>query len=176
MESKQTANKGVLNMNKKVLIAYFSATDTTKRVAENLAKATDGDLYEIKPLQPYTREDLDWTNEKSRSSVEMKNKKYRPEIVNDNLSLSEYETVFLGFPIWWGVAPTVVNAFLEKHDFSNKTVILFATSGGSGFGKSAFELKQSLSNTTKITEGILNNNPSVEYLKNWIESLNITKK
>ena len=172
MQSKQTANKGALNMSKKVLIAYFSATGTTKKVAENLAKATGGDLYEIKPLQPYTREDLDWTNDKSRSSVEMKNKKYRPEIVDDNFSVSEYDTVFLGFPIWWGVAPTVVNTFLEKHDFSNKTIILFATSGGSGFGKTAFELKQSVSSSTKITEGILNNNPSVEYLKKWIETLN----
>ena len=172
MQSKQTANKGALNMSKKVLIAYFSATGTTKKVAENLAKATGGDLYEIKPLQPYTREDLDWTNDKSRSSVEMKNKKYRPEIVDDNFSVSEYDTVFLGFPIWWGVAPTVVNTFLEKHDFSNKTIILFATSGGSGFGKTAFELKQSVSSSTKITEGIFNNNPSVEYLKKWIETLN----
>lgn len=172
MQSKQTANNGVLNMNKKVLIAYFSATGTTKKVAENLAKATGGDLYEIKPLQPYTREDLDWTNDKSRSSVEMKNKKYRPEIVDDNFSVSEYDTVFLGFPIWWGVAPTIVNIFFEKHDFSNKTIILFATSGGSGFGRTASELKQSVSNLTKITEGILNNNPSVEDLKKWIETLN----
>ena len=172
MQSKQTANKGALNMNKKILIVYFSATGTTKKVAENLAKATGGDLYEIKPLQPYTREDLDWTNDKSRSSVEMKNKKYRPEIVDDNFSVSEYDTFFLGFPIWWGVAPTVVNTFLEKHDFSNKTIILFATSGGSGFGRTAFELKQSVSSSTKITEGILNNNPSVEYLKKWIETLN----
>lgn len=172
MQSKQTANKGALNMNNKVLIVYFSATGTTKKVAENLAKATGGDLYEIKPLQPYTREDLDWTNDKSRSSVEMKNKKYRPEIVDDNFSVSEYDTVFLGFPIWWDVAPTVVNTFLEKHDFSNKTIILFATSGGSGFGRTAFELKQSVSSSTKITEGILNNNPSVEYLKKWIETLN----
>ena len=163
MQSKQTANKGALNMNNKVLIVYFSATGTTKKVAENLAKATGGDLYEIKPLQPYTREDLDWTNDKSRSSVEMKNKKYRPEIVDDNFSVSEYDTVFLGFPIWWGVAPTVVNTFLEKHAFSNKTIIFFATSGGSGFGRTAFELKQSVSSSTKITEGILNNNPSVEY-------------
>ena len=172
MQSKQTANKGALNMSKKVLIAYFSATGTTKKVAENLAKATGGDLYEIKPLQPYTIEDLDWTNDKSRSSVEMKNKKYRPEIVDDNFSVSEYDTVFLGFPSWWGVAPTVVNTFLEKDDFSNKTIILFATSGGSGFGRTAFELKQSVSSSTKITEGILNNNPSVEYLKKWIETLN----
>lgn len=169
MQSKQTANKGALNMNKKVLIAYFSATGTTKKVAENLANVTDGDLYEIKPLQPYTREDLDWTNDKSRSSVEMKNKKYRPEIVDDNLSLSEYDTVFLGFPIWWGVAPTVVNTFLEKHDFSNKTIILFATSGGSGFGRTASELKQSVSNSTEIIEGILNNNPPVEDLKNGLK-------
>ena len=102
----------------------------------------------------------------------MKNKKYRSQIVDDNFYVSEYDMVFLGFPIWWGVVPTVVNTFLEKHDFSNKTIILFATSGGSVFGRTASELKQSVSNSTKITQGFLNNNPSVEDLKKWIETIN----
>ena len=173
MQNKQFTNKGVSNMpDKKVLVAYFSETGTTKIVAENLAKATGGDLYEIKPLKSYTNADLDWTNDKSRSSVEMKDHKSRPEMVSDDFSVSEYDTVFLGFPIWWYIAPTIVNTFLEKHDFSNKTIVLFATSGGSRFGKTVDNLKPSVSSSTKIIEGdILNGNPSVEELKKWVESL-----
>ena len=171
LQNKQTENKGALNMtDKKVLVAYFSATGTTKRVAENLAKATDGDLYEIKPLKPYTSADLDWTNDKSRSSVEMKDHKSRPEIVSDDFSITDYDTIYLGFPIWWYIAPTIVNTFLEKHDFSNKKIILFATSGGSRFGKTVENLKPSVSNSTTIIEGdILNNNPSVDELKKWVQ-------
>jgi len=166
VHNKQTSDKGVLNMDKKVLVAYFSATGTTKKVAENLAKATGGDLYEIKPLKPYTKADLDWTNDKSRSSVEMKDHKSRPEMVSDDFSVAGYDTVFLGFPIWWYIAPTIVNTFLEKHDFSGKTIILFATSGGSGLGKTTDNLKPSVSDSAKITElGILNGNSSVEEIK-----------
>jgi flavodoxin len=158
-------------MNKKVLIAYFSATGNTKRVAENLAKVTGGDLYEIKPLNTYTNADLDWTNDKSRSSVEMKDLKFRPEMAKDDFSIKEYDEIFLGFPIWWYIAPTIVNTFLEKHDFSNKTIILFATSGGSPFGKTLEHLKPSVSDTTKIIEGdILNHNPDEEKLKAWVET------
>ena len=139
-------------------------------MAENLAKATNGDLYEIKPLKPYTSADLDWTDKNSRSSVEMKDYNSRPEIVEDNLSVENYDTVFLGFPIWWYIAPTIVNTFLEKHDFSNKKIILFATSGGSGFGKTVQNLKPSVNNSTVIIEGdILNSNPTVENLKQWAE-------
>ena len=171
IQNKQLTNKGV-NMDKKVLIAYFSATGTTKKVAENLAKATGGDLYEIKPLKPYTSADLDWTNKQSRSTIEMDNHNSRPEMVNDDFSVAEYDTVFLGFPIWWYIAPTIVNTFLEKHDFSNKTIVLFATSGGSRFGKTVDNLRPSVSNSTKIIEGdILNGNPSVDELKKWVESL-----
>ena len=172
LQSKQTENKVVSTMNKKVLVAYFSATGTTKRVAENLAKATGGDLYEIKPLNPYTSADLDWTNDKSRSSVEMKDHNSRPEMVSDDFSVSDYDTIYLGFPIWWYIAPTIVNTFLEKHDLSNKKIILFATSGSSGFGKTVDNLKPSVSNLTQIIEGdILNNNPSVDELKRWVEKL-----
>ena len=163
-------NKGETNMteNKKVLVAYFSATGTTKKIAENLAKATGGDLYEIKPLKPYTSADLNWHDSNSRSSVEMKDHNSRPEMVDDDFSVSEYDTVFLGFPIWWYIAPTIVNTFLERHDFSNKKIILFATSGGSGFGKTVQNLKQSVANSTTIIEGdVLNSNPSVEELKKW---------
>ena len=167
----QQNRKGALKMNKKVLVAYFSATGNTKRVAENLAKATGGDLYEIKPLNPYTNADLDWTNDKSRSSVEMKDHKSRPEMIKDDFSIKEYDEIFLGFPIWWYIAPTIVNTFLEKHDFSNKTIILFATSGGSRFGKTIDNLKPSVADTTTIIEGdVLNSKPDVEYLKKWVES------
>ena len=169
--SNSESRKGALKMNKKVLVAYFSATGTTKRVAENLAKATGGDLYEIKPLNQYTNADLDWTNDKSRSSVEMKDHKSRPEMIKDEFSIQEYDEIFLGFPIWWYIAPTIVNTFLEKHDFSNKTIILFATSGGSRLGKSKDNLKSSVSDTTKIIDGdVLNHNPSVEDLKKWVET------
>ena len=173
LQNKHTESKGVLNMtNKKVLVAYFSATGTTKKVAENLAKATGGDLYEIKSLKPYTDADLDWTNKQSRSTVEMDNHNSRPEMVNDDFSVAEYDTVFLGFPIWWYIAPTIVNTFLEKHDFSNQTIVLFATSGGSRFGKTIDNLRPSVPNSTKIIEGdILNGNPSVDELKKWVESL-----
>ena len=167
----QQNRKGALKMNKKVLVAYFSATGNTKRVAENLAKATGGDLYEIKPLNQYTNADLDWTNDKSRSSVEMKDHKSRPEMIKDDFSVKEYDEIFLGFPIWWYIAPTIVNTFLEKHDFSNKTIILFATSGGSRFGKTIDNLKPSVSDTTTIIEGeVLNSKPDVEFLKKWVES------
>ena len=158
-------------MDKKVLVAYFSATETTKKAAENLAKAANGDLYEIKPKNPYTSADLDWTNDKSRSSIEMKDRSSRPEIVADAFSASGYDTIFLGFPIWWYIAPTIVNTFLEKYDFANKTIILFATSGGSRFGKTVDNLKPSVSDSTKIIEGkILNGNTTVDELKKWAES------
>ena len=167
--NKRIESKGEVNMsNKKVLVAYFSATGTTKRVAENLAKATNGDLYEIKPLKPYTSSDLDWTDKNSRSSVEMKDYSSRPKIIKDEFSISDYDTIYLGFPIWWYIAPTIVNTFLERHDFSNKKIILFATSGGSGFGKTVQNLKPSVADNTTIIEGdILNSNPSVEDLKQW---------
>ncbi len=162
-------NKGETNMtDRKVLVAYFSATGTTKKVAENLAKALNSDIYEIKPLKPYTSADLDWTDKNSRSSVEMKDYNSRPEMIKDDFSVSEYDTVFLGFPIWWYIAPTIVNTFLERHDFSNKKIILFATSGGSGFGKTVQNLKPSVANSATIIEGdILNSNPSIENLKQW---------
>ncbi|MBQ2645299.1 NAD(P)H-dependent oxidoreductase [bacterium] len=172
LQNKQTENKGAINMtNKKVLVAYFSATGTTKRVAENLAEATGGDLYEIKPLKPYTSDDLNWKNSQSRSSVEMKDYSSRPKIIDDDFSVKDYDRIYLGFPIWWYIAPTIVNTFLEKHDFSDKTIILFATSGGSGFGKTVDNLKPSVSHSTKIIEGnILNGNPSVDKLKDWIKN------
>ena len=158
--------------NQKVLVAYFSATGTTKRVAENLATAVNADIYEIKPLTPYTNADLNWRNSNSRSSVEMNDKSSRPEIAEDNFSVKDYDTVFLGFPIWWGTAPRIVNTFLEKYDFSNKKIIIFATSGSSGIGNTDRDLKPSFSTSATIIKGkTLNGNPSVEELKNWVKTL-----
>ena len=158
--------------NKKVLVAYFSATGTTKRVAENLAKATGAVVYEIKPAVPYTDADLNWRDSNSRSSVEMNNKTSRPEMAADNFSVKEYDTVYLGFPIWWGTAPRVVQTFLEGQDFANKTIILFATSGSSGMGNTDKDLKPSVSASTKIVKGkTLNSNPSVEELKYWAQTM-----
>ena len=165
--SKANANN---TTNKNILVAYFSATGTTKRVAENLAKATGGDLYEIKPVKTYTSTDLNWHDGNSRTSVEMNNPKSRPEIITGDLSIQDYDTIYLGFPIWWGTAPKVVNTFLEKYDFSGKKIIIFATSGSSGLGNTANTLKQSISKTATIIEGdVLNSNPSVEDLKQWIK-------
>ena len=116
----------------KKLVAYFSASGVTKNAAEHLAKAAAADLFEIKPAVAYTRADLDWTNRKSRSSVEMMNPDSRPEIAERISNMEEYDTVFIGFPIWWYVAPTIINTFVESYDFSGKTIVPFATSGGSG--------------------------------------------
>lgn len=155
--------------NKKILVAYFSATGTTKKVAQNLAKATGGDLYEIKPQKPYTNADFNWRDSNSRSSLEMNDPKSRPEIISDDFSVENYDTIFLGFPIWWGTAPKIVHTFLERYDFSGKKIIIFATSGSSGLGNTANNLKPSVSKTTKIIEGdVLNSNPTVEDLKQWI--------
>ena len=165
-------NKGDKIMDKKVLVAYFSASGITGKTAQNLAEAINADIYEIKPAVKYTNADLDWMNKSSRSSVEMADHNSRPEIIKDDLSISQYDTIFLGFPIWWYIAPTIINTFLEQHDFSNKKIVLFATSGGSGFGKTVENLKPSVSDSTTIIEGkILNSNPSYDELKKWAESL-----
>ncbi len=156
----------------KTLVAYFSASGTTARVAKELAQAADADLYEIKPAVPYTKDDLNWMDKKSRSSVEMNDKSSRPAIADSNAEISRYETIFLGFPIWWYVAPTIVNSFLESYDFSGKRIILFATSGGSGFGKTAAGLKSSVTADTTIVEGkILNGTNSVDDLRKWVETI-----
>ena len=155
----------------KVLVAYFSASGTTAKAAKNLAEAAGADLYEIRPAVPYTRADLDWMNKKSRSSVEMNDKSFRPSLADKSADIAAYDTILLGFPIWWYVAPTIINTFLESYDFIGKTIILFATSGGSGFGKTAAGLKDSAPGAV-IREGrLLNGNPSRDSLKKWVESL-----
>lgn len=155
----------------KTLVAYFSAEGTTRRVAGNLAQAAGADLYEIRPAVPYTRADLNWMDKKSRSSVEMNDRSYRPELADKDADIASCDRIFLGFPIWWYVAPTIINTFLESYDFTGKTIILFATSGGSGLGKTAQSLKESCPGAV-IQEGkMMNGNPSVESLKEWVENL-----
>ena len=155
----------------KTLVAYFSASGVTKRAAEALAKAAGADLYEIRPEVPYTRADLDWTDKKSRSTVEMQDKASRPAIVQDVPDVSGYDRVFVGFPIWWYIAPTIINTFLESADFAGKTIILFATSGGSGFGK-AVEYLQPSAPGAVIKEGkVLNGKQSAAALKAFAESV-----
>lgn len=154
----------------KSLVAYFSASGVTKKAAEMLAEAIKGDIFEIKPAVPYTQADLNWLDKSSRSSVEMKDKSSRPEIAEKIDSIEEYDVIFLGFPIWWYVAPTIINTFLEGYDFTGKKIVLFATSGGSGFGKTVENLKGSVSDKAIISEGrMLNGALSINELKAWAE-------
>ena len=156
---------------KNTLVAYFSATGTTAAAAKKLAAAAGADLYEIKPAVPYTKEDLNWMNKKSRSSVEMNDKSSRPELADKSAAISNYDLILVGFPIWWYVAPTIINTFLESYDFAGKKIVLFATSGGSGFGKAVESLKGSCPGAT-IAEGkLLNRMPDAAELKKWVESL-----
>ncbi len=158
----------------KKLVAYFSASGVTANAAKTLAEAADADLYEIKPQVPYTKEDLNWMNKNSRSSIEMKDKAFRPAIAEKNADIESYDMIFIGFPIWWYVAPTIINTFLESYDFSGKKIILFATSGGSGFGNTVKELKNSVSETATINEWkILNGTPSVNQLRMWLDDLEL---
>ena len=154
----------------KTLVVYFSASGTTRKIAEMIAEVGDFSLYEITPKELYTSDDLNWMNKKSRSSVEMSNKKIRPEITDTDAHLKEYDTIILGFPIWWYVAPTIVNTFLEKYDFSGKKIVLFATSGGSGFGNTVKELKPSAPGA-EIVEGKLLNRANKQEIEKWVKSL-----
>ena len=155
----------------KKLVAYFSASGTTAAVARTLAEASGADLYEIKPQVPYSPADLDWTNRKSRSSVEMNDKSFRPPLADRDAHVEGYDTVFLGFPIWWYTAPTIINTFLESYDFTGKTIILFATSGGSGLGGTASDLKGSAPGAVIRDGKLLNGRQTRESLAAWLDSL-----
>ena len=160
-------------MSKKV-VAYFSASGKTAKVAGMLADAVGADIHEIRPKFPYSKADLNWMDKKSRSTIEMNNKTFRPEIEHSDLNMEAYDVVFLGFPIWWYVAPTIINTFLESYDFSSKKIILFATSGGSGFGKTVEELKVSVPDSCEIIEGkLLNGKQSIPAIRDWTETLDI---
>ena len=154
----------------KILVAYFSASGVTGSVAKKLAQAIGADIYEIRPAVKYTSADLNWNNSSSRSSVEMRDKTSRPELADKNADISGHDVIFLGFPIWWYVAPTIINTFLEAYDFSGKKIILFATSGGSGFGKAVDGLKPSAPGAS-IQEGkLFRSSVSENDLKKWAES------
>ena len=154
----------------KSLVAYFSASGITKKIAEEIVQEGGFDLYEITPQKAYTKADLNWMDKKSRSSVEMNDKSLRPAIAGKELDVSGYDTILLGFPIWWYVAPTIINTFLEAYDFAGKKIVLFATSGGSGFGNTVKELQPSAPDAM-IVEGKLLNNVSGQEIGAWLQSL-----
>ena len=158
-------------MDNKTLVAYFSASGVTAKAAESLAAACGGDLYEIKPAVPYTSKDLNWQDKRSRSSVEMNDPSARPELADGNLNLTTYDRIFLGFPIWWYTAPRVIQTFLESRDFTGKTIILFATSGGSGLGKTAEDLASSCPGAVIKGGKMLNGRQSESELRQWAETV-----
>ena len=153
----------------KKLVAYFSASGTTASVAKNLANAAGADLYEIKPAVPYSKADLNWMDKQSRSSVEMRDKSSRPALADTDANIADYDTIFVGFPIWWYIAPTIINSFLEAYDFSGKKIVLFATSGGSGFGKAVASLQPSAPNATIVEGAVLNGRPNEAKLRAFAE-------
>ena len=158
----------------KKLVAYFSASGVTAKVADMLADAVGADIHEIRPKVPYTKADLNWMDKNSRSSIEMADKTARPEITDTNVKIENYDVIFLGFPIWWYVAPTIINTFLESADFAGKKIILFATSGGSKFGKTVEELKVSVPDSCAIIEGkLLNGRQTIAYVKEWADTLGL---
>ena len=152
------------------LVVYFSATDTTKKVAKLVADVCGARLCEVIPKVQYTKADLNWMDKNSRSSVEMKDKSIRPQIQDMDVNMDEYDEIFLGFPIWWYVAPAIINTFLEKYDFSGKKIILFATSGGSTFGNTVKELKPSAPGA-EIVEGRVLNGAGRQEIEKWIKSI-----
>ena len=141
----------------KKLVAYFSATGTTKRAAEQLAQMVGADLYEIAPAEPYTSADLNWNDKSSRSSKEMNDLSCRPALADTDAPIADYDTIYLGFPVWWYVAPRLINSFLETYDFGGKDVVVWATSGGSGLGRTVPELEECVSGVNFIEGGVANN-------------------
>ena len=151
----------------KALVAYFSVSGTTKRLAERLAQATGADLFEIKPAQPYTAADVDWRNKRSRSSVEMEDRSSRPAIASKVADMASYDVVFVGFPIWWYREPSIIDTFMEAYDFAGKTVVPFATSGGSGIGGSGANMA-ALASGARVLEGErFASSASAAELKTW---------
>ena len=154
----------------KTLVAYFSASGTTENIAKKVAKAAEADLFEIRPETPYTNADLNWMDKKARSTVEMNDPSSRPAITGTVEHMEQYENVIIGFPIWWYVAPTIINTFLESYDFSGKKIALFATSGGSGLEKTVDRLKNSVDKSAEfVSEKLLNRADTAE-IESWIKS------
>lgn len=154
----------------KELVAYFSASGTTARVARDLAEAIGADLFEIAPETPYTAADLDWNNGQSRSSIEMNDEACRPAIAGEVADMAAYGTVYVGFPVWWYVEPRIIDAFLEAYDFSGKVIVPFATSGGSGLGRAPQRMQELVPGAQVRQGGLLNTRPSKQQLKDWAES------
>ncbi len=155
----------------KKLVAFFSASGVTAKLAQALSEAIGADLYEIKPQTPYTKADLNWLSRKSRSTIEMKDPSSRPAILGRLDNMDEYDTIFVGFPIWWYVAPTIINTFLESYDLSGKTIVTFATSGSSGMGKTVEKLKPSCPNSVLIEGKVFKARVSKEVLAAWEDAL-----
>ena len=155
-------------MSKKMLVAYFSCSGVTKKVSAALADSVGADLYEIAPREPYSAADLNWMDQKSRSTLEMNDPKARPAIAAAVPNMAEYDVVFVGFPIWWYVAPTIINTFLEKYDFTGKKITLFATSGGSGLGNTIKELQPSAPGAEFVEGGLLNRANRQE-IEKWVD-------
>ena len=155
------------------LVAYFSATGTTAKAAKALANAVGGALYEIKPAIPYTGADLNWMDKGSRSSVEMRDTSSRPALADTDAPVAGHDVIFLGFRVWWYVAPTILNAFLEAYDFTGKTIVLFATSGGSGLGQSAARLRPSAPGAKIVDGRMLNGRLNEAELRQWAEGLKL---
>lgn len=155
------------------LVAYFSVSDKTEHIAEEIAQLTEADLFEIKPVNPYTKNDINWRDKNSRSSQEEANADARPEIADKVTNFDQFENIFIGFPIWWHTYPRIINTFLDSYNFEGKTVIPFATSGGSGIDKAEKNLKADLP-SSKILDGkVFNNNPDISTIESWIKTLNI---
>lgn len=157
----------------KVLVAYFSATNTTEGVAEHIANGMNADLYEIVPEEPYTDEDLNYNDNNSRSTLEMNDPSARPAISGSVENMEQYDIVFVGYPIWWGEAPRIVSTFMESYDFSGKTIVPFCTSGGSGIGSSASNLEQLTSGATWLEGHRLNGSDSQDTIMEWVNSLGL---
>lgn len=153
------------------LVAYFSATGTTARAAHAIADAIGADLYEIAPAEPYTSADLNWNDRTSRSSCEMNDESCRPAIAGTVENTDAYDTVFVGFPVWWYVEPRIIDTFLESYDFAGKTVVPFATSGGSGLGRAPQRMQQIAAGSTVTGGKLLNGRQSADALRAWAESL-----
>ena len=158
-------------MAKKVLVAVFSASGVTRKVGEEIARIAGADFYEIVPKQIYTPADLDWMNKKSRSSVEMNDPSARPEIAGSAINMASYDTVIVGFPIWWGIAPRIIETFLESYDFSGKKIIPFCTSGGSGVGRSDTALHKNVSGNVKWEKGVQINRPNETQIRRWLNQV-----
>lgn len=172
-ETQQTEAETPETQENKVLVAYFSATGTTKAVAENIVNGLNADIYEIIPEEPYTDADLDYNDSSSRSTIEMNDPASRPAISGSVENMEQYDIVFVGYPIWWGEAPRIVSTFVESYDFSGKTVVPFCTSGGSGVGSSDSNLEQLTSGATWMKGHRLNGNDSQETVMEWVNGLGL---